>query len=65
MVKEIINEYHLEEKHLQMSKEMLKKIIDHMNKEQSKSEGFDSCDWPSNLKLDSNREFFRPCDREI
>ena len=33
--------------------------------QQGKSEGFDSCDWPSNLKLDSNREFFRPCDREI
>ena len=29
------------------------------------SEGFDSCDRPSNLKLDSNRQFFRPCDREI
>ena len=33
--------------------------------EQGKSEGFDSCDWPSNLTLDSNRQFFRPCDREI
>ena len=33
--------------------------------EQGKSEGFDSCDWPSNLKLDSNHQFFRPCDREI
>ena len=32
---------------------------------QGKSEGFDSCDQPSNLKLDSNRQFFRPCDREI
>ena len=32
--------------------------------EQGKSEGFDSCDRPSNLKLDSNRQFFRPCDRE-
>ena len=32
---------------------------------QGKSEGFDSCDRPSNLKLDSNRHFFRPCDREI
>ena len=29
------------------------------------SEGFDSCDRPSNLKLDSNRQFFPPCDREI
>ena len=28
-------------------------------KEQGKSEGFDSCDWPSNLKLDSNHQFFR------
>ena len=33
--------------------------------EQGKSEGFDSCDRPSNLKLDSNRQFFCPCDREI
>ena len=32
---------------------------------QGKSEGFDSCDRPSNLKLDSNRQFFRPCDREM
>ena len=32
--------------------------------EQGKSEGFDSCDRPSNLKLDSNRQFFRLCDRE-
>ena len=31
--------------------------------EQGKSEGFDSCDRPSNLKLDSNRQFFGPCDR--
>ena len=38
MVKEIMNEYHLEEKHLQMSKEMLKKIIDHVNKEKYKEE---------------------------
>ena len=34
-------------------------------REQGKSEGFDSCGRPSNLKLDSNRQFFRPCDREI
>ena len=27
---------------------------------QGKSEGFDSCDRPSNLKLDSNRQFFPP-----
>ena len=33
--------------------------------EQGKSEGFHSCDRPSNLKLDSNRQFFRPCDCEI
>ena len=33
--------------------------------EQGKCEGFDSCDRPSNLKLDLNRQFFRPCDREI
>ena len=32
---------------------------------QGKSEGFDSCDRPSNQKLDSNRQFFHPCDREI
>ena len=32
---------------------------------QGKSEGFDSCDRPSNLKLDSNRRFLSPCDREI
>ena len=32
---------------------------------QGKSEGFDSCDRPSNLKLDSNHQFFRPCDPEI
>ena len=33
--------------------------------QQGKSEGFDSCNLPSNLKLDSNRQFFRPCDHEI
>ena len=33
--------------------------------EQGKSEGFDSCDRPSNLKLDSNSQFFCLCDREI
>ena len=31
---------------------------------QGKSEGFGSCDRPSNLKLDSNCQFFCPCDRE-
>ena len=35
------------------------------HEQQGKSEGFDSCDRPSNLKLDSNRQFFLPCDREI
>ena len=39
----------------------LKRIFE----KQGKSEGFDSCDWPGNLKLDSNRQFFCPCDREI
>ena len=33
--------------------------------QKGKSEGFDSCDRPSNLKLDSNRQFFHPCDHEI
>ena len=36
-----------------------------LTNKQGKSEGFDSCDRPSNLKLDSNRQFFCPCDREI
>ena len=35
------------------------------SEKQGKSEGFDSCDRPSNLKLDSNRQFFHPCDCEI
>ena len=35
------------------------------DRQQGKSEGFDSCDRPSNLKLDSNCQFFCPCDREI
>ena len=30
-----------------------------------KSEGFESCARPSNLKLDSIRRFFSPCDRDI
>ena len=34
-------------------------------KQQGKSERFKSCDRPSNFKLDSNRQFVRPCDREI
>ena len=33
--------------------------------QQGKSEGFDSCDRPSNLKLVSNRQFLRQCDREM
>ena len=37
----------------------------HNFKKQGKSEGFDSCDRPSNIKLDSNRQLFHPCDREI
>ena len=41
------------------------KTIGHLFYATSKSEGFDSCDRPSNLKLDSNRQFFCPCDREI
>ena len=32
---------------------------------QGKSEGFDSCDRPSYLKLESNRLFFSQCDFEI
>ena len=33
---------------------------------QGKSEGFDSCNWPSSLlKLESNRWFFSPCDLQI
>ena len=40
-------------------------LVDQCKPEQGKSEGFDSCDRPSNLKLDSNRQFFSLCDREI
>ena len=54
---------HLREPDLQMSCRCLTTGQD--TSEQGKSEGFDSCDRPSNLKLDSNRQFFRPCDREI
>ena len=32
---------------------------------QGKSEGYDSCDRPSNLKLDSNHQFLHPCALEI
>ena len=32
---------------------------------QGKSEGFDSCDWLNNIKLDSYRWFFSLCDLEI
>ena len=34
-------------------------------KKQCKSRGFDSCDRPSNVKLDTNRRFFSLCGREI
>ena len=37
-------------------------VIRYVPKRQS--EGFDSWDRPSNLKLDSNHQFFHPCDRE-
>ena len=40
-------------------------VIQNINVKQGKSEGFESCDRPSNLKLDSNRRFFSLCDREI
>ena len=40
-------------------------LVPTWKQEQGKSEGFDSCDRRSNLKLDSNLQFFRPCDREI
>ena len=33
MVIQIMQEYHLEEKHLQISKDMMKKLLDHMNNE--------------------------------
>ena len=32
---------------------------------EGKFEGFDSCHRPSNFKLDSNRQFFSPCDLQI
>ena len=41
------------------------KHLRHKTTEQDKSEEFDSCDQPSNLKLDSSHQFFRWCDREI
>ena len=37
----------------------------HFHLKPGKSEGFDSCDRASNLKLDSNCQFFSPCDLEI
>ena len=45
----------------------IKVIYDKMSLviQQGKSEGFDSCDRPSYLQLDSNRQFFHPCDCEI
>ena len=49
----------------EFSKRIFKECLILQSK-QGKSEGFDSCDWPSNLKLeDSNRQFFHPCDHEI
>ena len=39
--------------------------ISHYKMQQDKSEGFDSCDQPSNLKLDTNRWFFSLFDLEI
>ena len=38
MIKQIMQEYHQEEKHLQISKDMLKKLLDHMNKEKFQEE---------------------------
>ena len=38
IIKQIMQEYHLEEKHLQISKDMLKKLLDHMNKEKFQEE---------------------------
>ena len=35
------------------------------DQQQGKSEGFDCCNRPSNLRLDSNRQFFSLCDLEI
>ena len=35
------------------------------NLKQGQSKGFDSCDRPSNLKLDSNRKLFHQCDRDF
>ena len=42
-----------------------KQHIQNIQWKQGKSEGFDSCDRPSNLKLNSNRQFFSPCYLEI
>ena len=47
------------------SKLLVKKLLRFPTIKQGKSEGFGSCDRTSNLKLDSNRQFFCPCDREI
>ena len=38
MVKQIMQEHHLEEKHLQISKDMMKKLLDHMNNEKVQEE---------------------------
>ena len=39
--------------------------VKHHKHQQGKSEGLDSCDRSSNLKLDSNRRLFSLCDLEI
>ena len=43
----------------------LKQHIQNIQWKQGKSAGFDSCDRPSNLKLNSNRQFFSPRYLEI
>ena len=50
-------------RYLQKDKERVS--IMQLHSIENKSEGFDSCDGPSNLKLDWNRPFFSPCDLEI
>ena len=50
---------------LSMKQSSLSKSLWHAKYKQDKSEGFDTCDRPSNLKLDSNHRFFSPCDLEI
>ena len=38
MVKQIMQDYHLEDKHLQIFKDMMKKLLDHMNNEKFQEE---------------------------